>query len=77
VTGYTTHIVAMIVAPKGQHIYSEQATRVEIQDDAAGPYIELSQEDGKVRIDPEEWPELRDAIETMIAAAARLTAEES
>lgn len=73
---YTAHIVAMIVAPKGQHIYSEQATRIEIQDDAAGPFLEVSQEDGKVRIDPEEWPELRDAIETMIAAAARLTAEE-
>ena len=76
-TGYTTHIVAMIVAPRGQPIYSEQATRIEIQDDAAGPYLELSQEDGKVRIDPAEWPELRDAIETMIAAAARMTEGES
>lgn len=73
---YVTHIVAMIVAPKGQPLYSEQATRIEIQDDAAGPYIEVSQEDGKVRIDPAEWPELRDAIETMIAAAAKI-AEES
>lgn len=72
---YTAHIVAMIVAPKGQPLYSEQATRIEIQDDAAGPYIEVSQEDGKVRIDPAEWPELRDAIETMIAAAAKIAEE--
>lgn len=36
---------------------------------------EVSQEDGKVRIDPAEWPELRDAIETMIAAAAKIAEE--
>lgn len=79
-TDYTTHLVAMIVAPKGEPVYSERATRIEIQDDAAGAYIQISQTGGRddfrgVAIDPEEWPAVRDAIERMIVEATAMELE--
>ena len=38
---------------------------IEIVDEAAGEFLEVSQEGGKLRFDKEEWPHVRDAIEKM------------
>ena len=43
---------------------------VTIVDEAAGEFVEVSQSGradlGKIAINPEEWPELRDAIQRMV-----------
>lgn len=65
-----TRITSLIVLPEGEPIYSERATIVRIEDEAGGEYIVVSQDSipgrGNVAINPEEWPDIRDAIERMM-----------
>lgn len=67
---YTTRTTSLTVLPEGQPIYSEQATSVNIVDEAGGEFVEVCQSGrsdlGKIAINPEEWPTLRAAIDTMI-----------
>ena len=62
---YETRTTKMIVGVKGQQIFDDSVTEIEIVDEAAGEFLEVSQEGGKLRFDPEEWPHVRDAIEKM------------
>lgn len=66
----TTRITRLTVLPPGAPLFSEMATDVLIDDEAAGEFVVVSQEGrvgaGKISIDPAEWPALRDAIERMI-----------
>lgn len=70
--GFEGRVTAVTVCKKGEPIFSEYATRVEIVDEAAGEFVEVSQAGreggGKIAIDPNEWPALRDAIDELIAA---------
>lgn len=67
---YEIQTHALIVKPKNEPIYSEQATIVRLDDDAAGPYVVVEQHGrndiGKVAITNEEWPHIRDAINRMM-----------
>lgn len=73
---YETRIVRLLVAPKADPIFSELATTITIEDEAAGEYVEVEQEGGStdlagrrvILITPEEWPLLREAIDRMIGA---------
>ena len=69
---YESRVIGMIVMPKGEALYSEQATEVRIVDESGGEYVEVCQTGrvnlGKISITPEEWPALRVAITAMIAA---------
>jgi hypothetical protein len=80
VTRYVTHPLAVIVKPVGEPIFSEMATIVRIEDEAAGPYVVIEQSGrtdiGKVMIDPAEWPQVRDAIDHMLSIAKNIEAEE-
>lgn len=64
-TEYETRTMSLIVLPKGDETFSELATHVRIADQAAGEYVEVEQNGrndiGKIAINPEEWPTLRDA----------------
>jgi hypothetical protein len=66
------HITQVTIMPEGEAIYAETATTITIVDEAAGEFVEVAQHNpnlegaGKIAITPEEWPELRDAIEEMI-----------
>jgi hypothetical protein len=64
---YETRTTKMIVGVKGEQIFDDSVTEIEIVDEAAGEFLEVSQEDGgqKLRFDPEEWPHVRDAVEKM------------
>ena len=62
---YETRTTKMIVGVKGEQIFCESITEVEIIDEAAGEFLEVSQEGGKLRFDAEEWPHVRDAIDKM------------
>lgn len=71
---YEARVVAMVVGPKGDPLFSERATRIEIVDEAAGEYVRVSQVGGHtceskfLLVDPEEWSTVRAAIDTLVAA---------
>lgn len=69
------HVITtrLTVVPEGEPIFSELATHIEMQDEAAGAFVELIQigkigEAGRnvVRIDADEWPAIRGAIDQML-----------
>ena len=62
---YETRTTKIIVGVKGDPIFSESITEIEIIDEAAGEFLEISQDDKKLRFDKEEWPHVRNAIEKM------------
>lgn len=72
---YEIRTTAMTVAPEGEPTFSEMATTVEICDEAAGEFVEVKQRGrvdiGKIQINPEEWPSLREAIDRMIKACRK------
>lgn len=69
---YETSPTCLVVAPKGEPIFSETATHVRIADEAGGEFVEVEQSAstdlGKIQINPEEWPVLRNAIDQLIAS---------
>jgi hypothetical protein len=72
----TTRIKSLIVAPDGDPIFSEMATVIEIEDDAGGEYVKITQElnDGKehsVLICQHEWPAIRRAVGRILAEIKR------
>jgi hypothetical protein len=65
---YECVITALTVKPKTEPIYSEYATTITMEDEGAGPFVCVKQEMGKenkelLRIDAEEWPTMRGAID--------------
>jgi len=68
---YETRVTSWTVVPKGEPTFSEMATVVSIDDEAAGEYVVVSQQGrtdlGKIAIDPGEWPALRTAIDEAIS----------
>jgi len=72
-TQYHVITTRLTVVPDGEPIFSELATHIEMQDEAAGPFVELIQigkigEAGRntIRIDADEWPAIRGAIDQML-----------
>jgi len=67
-----TRVLSLAVVPGDQPICSEMATVVTIVDESGGEFVEVCQtgrvDVGKIQINPEEWPALRDAIDTQINA---------
>ena len=67
---YETRKTSICVMPVGEPTFSEMATHVEIQDEGAGEFVEVKQfgfsGKGTVKIDKEEWPAIRSAIDSMI-----------
>lgn len=59
----------MTIAPEGEPIFSEMATDICIDDDAAGEYIVLKQvtRNDSIAINPEEWDAIRATIDQMFA----------
>ena len=66
ITGtYETRTTKIIVGVKGDQIFSESITEVEIIDEAAGEFLEISQDNVKLRFDKDEWPHIRSAVNKM------------
>jgi hypothetical protein len=79
---YRTVVASLIVLPKGADIFAEGATRVELQDEGAGPFVAISQERDEppggrheIRIDPDEWPQVRDAIEKIMVQCREVSGD--
>jgi hypothetical protein len=65
---YTTRTTQITVLPAGEPIFSEQATTITIEDEAAGEFLVVEQHDGgKIAITPEEWGELKNAVDMMFS----------
>lgn len=62
----TTRVTRLHVLPEGEPLFSEQAYTVEIDDEAGGEFVVVSDCEGKIRLNPEEWPALRRAINQMV-----------
>ena len=62
---YETRTTKMIVGVKGEQIFDESITEIEVVDEAGGEFLEISQDEQKLRFDKEEWPHVRNAIEKM------------
>ena len=71
ISNYITRTTQVVVLPEDQPIFSEMATKVTIVDEGAGEFVEVGQSGhislGKIVINTNEWPALREAIDTMIA----------
>lgn len=67
---YETRTIGLMVAPKGEAIFSDHATHITIDDEADGEFVIVSQSTAyseyKFHINPEEWPTRRKAIDRMI-----------
>lgn len=67
---YQTRVTRLTVLPAGEPIFSEMATHVEIEDEAAGEFVVVSQHrDSQIKgvsIEPNEWPAIRAAIESLL-----------
>lgn len=67
---YETRTMSLVIAPKGEPIFSECATEVRIVDESGGEFVEVEQEGGsglgKIQFTTEEWPHLRKAIDRLI-----------
>lgn len=74
-TRVVVRTVGLAVLPNGDALHSDMATFVNIADEGAGEYVEVRQTaHGSVfRIDLEEWPVLRGAIDKMIAGCGGAT----
>jgi hypothetical protein len=57
--------------PEGEPIFSDHATHIEIEDEAAGEFVvvkQLQEGYGKIGISPEDWPAIRKAIDKLVKA---------
>ena len=67
-TQYKIRTTRLTVGPVGEPFFSQKQTNVEINDNGAGEFVEISQNDatGKILIDPEEWPHINDAVSELL-----------
>lgn len=66
---YETRTMALLVGPDGAPSYSDMVSTISIAQEGSGEFVEVEQHGpgvGKIAINPDEWPALRDAIERMI-----------
>jgi hypothetical protein len=67
---YHTIVKSLLVLPEGDAIYSDLATEIGLEDEAAGLYVYVKQDGpcdvGKILITVEEWPSMKTAVERML-----------
>jgi hypothetical protein len=68
---YETRTLKIGVVAKGESIFHQSMTEIEIVDEAAGEFVKVIQtdeaaENGTIQIDPTEWPILRKVIDRMV-----------
>ena len=70
---YTTRTLKICILPENEPIFSEMATDIEIEDEAAGEFVKVTQHSGNIDhnksilITSEEWPQIKAGIEMMLA----------
>jgi hypothetical protein len=69
------------VLPKGEPIFSYQATEISIVDEAAGPFIEIKQfpqegDEQTIKFNVEEWPYIAKAVGKILQEIEKLEAKQ-
>lgn len=67
---YETLVTRISIVPKGEALYHDRGWTVEIEDESSGEFLivrSMSDREWTIRMDPEEWPALREAIDSMVA----------
>jgi len=68
-----TVTAAVIIKPVGEWIHDETVTRISLEDEAAGCFVQIAQpgvsEPGTVQIDPCEWEAIKAAVDAMVLDA--------
>ena len=60
-------ITRITMVKEGEPLFSEYGYTIQIEDEAAGEYIKITDHhEGEMSINPEEWPALRAAINKMV-----------
>lgn len=76
-TKYHEVTTAVVVKPEDQDLFGDFSTTVKIDDEGGGAFIVVEQQalnqSGEIRINPDEWPAIRSAIDRMVINAVRLT----
>lgn len=71
-----TYPIAWVVVPEGEAIFHESATRIEIEDEAAGPFLRVTQcrDDDKkgITLDVEQLTPLIAALDAASNVAAEI-----
>lgn len=71
---YETRVTAVMVNQVGESVFSEMATTVRIEDEAAGEFVVVEQVSvGKVHVCKDEWPMIRAAVDDMISKCREAT----
>jgi hypothetical protein len=65
--------IQMTVGPENLPMFDERNFTLSLKDEASGEYLSINSNqenlsNGEIKITPEEWEELKIAIDTMIAA---------
>ncbi len=60
-----TKIYSLIVKPKGEPLFSEQATKIGVEDEAGGVFFVIEQDGGKIRVDESDWFFICTAVERL------------
>ena len=70
---YQIRTTRIHILPKGDALFSPFATAIEIEDEAAGEYLKITQQadtdesmNQQICIDPEDWEILKTGIEMML-----------
>ena len=74
---YEIQTLSLIVKPKGEPIFSERATTVTREDEAAGEFVAISQDGQTIRIDRGEWSAIKEAVDRMLLVIEEGTAAAS
>lgn len=77
---YRSHLAGIIVSPEGEPIFSGMSTHIGLDDGGAGAFVTVMQPNGRagrvgIAFDATEWPEIRKAIEQMLAVSQGIEAE--
>lgn len=67
---FTQRFTQITVAVTGESVISETATRITIEDHAAGEFVSIDQPNtgGRILISPDEWPQIRDAVNHLVSS---------
>jgi hypothetical protein len=72
-TDFVSVISAVTVLHRGGSLNDDTATRISLDDEGAGAFVVVDQDsgnsEGKIQITPDEWPEIRRAIDALMETA--------
>lgn len=61
---------SLVVLPKGEPLFSECATYVRMEDEAAGPFVVMTQHPDsgtqELRFDLDEWDSIKSAVDSLV-----------